>query len=122
MMNSLQILARFKIHDGKLKEFKRLADECLSVVREKDQDTLQYDWFFSEDQKECVLLEKYPDSNALLVHLGNIGDLFGEILKTGDFYGEIYGQPSQELLNATAGLNIKIYSFYQGTVASSSVV
>lgn len=118
-MNSLQISARWKIHSGKLEEFKKLADECLSIVKEKDQDTLQYDWFFSEDQTECVLREKYPDSNALLAHLGNIGDLFGKFLEVADLYVEIYGEPSEELLNTTAGLNIKVYSFYQGLQISN---
>ena len=80
-MKNLQVTARFKIHDGKLEEFKKLAAECLSVTIEKDQNTLQYDWFFNKDQTECVLREKYTDSNALLAHLGNLGDLFGEILE-----------------------------------------
>jgi hypothetical protein len=39
-MNNLQVTARFTIHDGKLEEFKNLAEECLSIVKEKDKDTL----------------------------------------------------------------------------------
>lgn len=113
-MDNLQISARFTIHDGNLEKFKRLAGECLSIVREKDQNTLQYDWFFDENQKECVLREKYTDSNALLAHLGNIGELFGELLQLADFTGEIYGNPSKELLEATAHLNTKVYTYYQG--------
>ncbi|MCY7351840.1 MAG: hypothetical protein LH606_14440, partial [Cytophagaceae bacterium] len=63
---------------------------------------------------ECVLRETYPDSNALLAHLGNIGELFGKLVALGDFSAEVYGQPSEELLQATSGLNIKVYTFYQG--------
>ncbi len=113
-MNNLQVTARFRIHDGKLEEFKSFAEECLSIVKEKDKDTLQYDWFFSEDQTECHLRETYPDSNALLAHLQNIGDIFGKLLSLGDFYAEVYGNPSEQLLKATAGLHVKVYSFYQG--------
>lgn len=113
-MNNLQITARYQIHDGQLAEFKKLAQECLSIVKAKDKDTLQYDWYFDEAQSECVLREAYPDSNALLAHLGNIGELFGKLIALGDFSAEVYGQPSDELLKATTGLNIKVYTFYQG--------
>ncbi len=38
----------------------------------------------------------------------------GEGLSLGDFYAEVYGNPSEQLLKATAGLQVKVYSFYQG--------
>ncbi len=113
-MKNLQITARFQIHHGKLAEFKKTAEECHAIVKAKDKDTIQYDWYFDESQSECVLRETYPDSNALLAHLANIGDLFGKILSLGDFSAEVYGEPSEELLKATAGLDKKLYSFYQG--------
>lgn len=113
-MNDLQITARFQIYNGKLEEFKKLAEECLAIVKEKDKDTLQYDWYFDESQKECAVREKYPDSNALLAHLGNIGELLGKLAALGDFSAEVYGEPSEELLQATKGLNVKVYTLYQG--------
>ena len=113
-MENLQITARYQIYNGNLAAFKKIAEECLSIVKAKDKDTLQYDWYIDESQTECVLRETYPDSDALLSHLGNIGDLFGKLVALGDFSAEIYGQPSEELLKVTSGLNIKIYNFYQG--------
>ena len=91
-----------------------MAEKCLSIVKAKDKDTLQYDWYFDGSQTECVVREKYPDSKALLVHLGNIGELFGKLVALGEFSAEVYGEPSEELLQATKGLNIKVYTFYQG--------
>jgi len=113
-MKNLQVTARYKIYSGKAEEFKKLAEECLSIVLKKDKETLQYDWFFNEEQTECVLRETYTDSNALLVHIRGIGDLFGKLIALGEFSAEIYGEPSEELLNAVKGLDIKVYSFYQG--------
>lgn len=113
-MNNLQITARYQIHSGKLAEFKKIAEECHSIVKVKDKDTLQYDWYFDESQTECVLRETYPDSDALLAHLGNIGKLGGKLVALGNFSAEIYGQPSEELLQAISGLNIKVYTFFQG--------
>lgn len=80
----------------------------------KDQNTLQYDWYFNKNRTECILIEKYPNSNALLAHLANVGDLFGKLLLLADFHAEIYGKPSEELLQAVNGLSLEIYSYYQG--------
>lgn len=35
-MSELQCIARLRIHDGKLDEFKRLAAKCVEVVRTKE--------------------------------------------------------------------------------------
>ena len=113
-MNHLQVTARLKVHDGKLNEFKELAIQCFTAVKEKDTETLQYDWFFSEDQTEFVVRERYTDSNAVFAHLANLGDLFGKILQVSDFSVEVYGNASQDLRDATASMNSKFYSFYQG--------
>ncbi|MGZ8554721.1 MAG: putative quinol monooxygenase [Chitinophagaceae bacterium] len=113
-MNQLQVTARSKIHEGKLSAFTELAAQCMSATKEKDQHTLQYDWFINKEKTECVVRERCVDSNAILVPVANPGDLFGKILQVSDFSVEVYGEPSQELINATTALNLKIYSFYQG--------
>jgi len=58
--------------------------------------------------------ETYADSNAVLAHMGNVGELLGQLLGMSDFELEIYGNPSIELQQAGAALNPKVYSFYQG--------
>jgi quinol monooxygenase YgiN len=49
-VSELQGVARFKFHEGKLEEFKRLAAQCMKIVRTKDTGTLQYDIYFSDDE------------------------------------------------------------------------
>ncbi len=112
-MKNIQITARFTVHNGKLDEFKRIADNCISVTKEKDQNTLQYDWFFSQDEMECVVRENYSDSNAVMSHMGNLGDLLGKILEVSDVDLEVFGNPSEELANAAAAFKPKVYSFYK---------
>lgn len=112
-MENLQVIARWRIHDGNLESFKQLANKCLAVSKAKDQNTLQYDWYFSENQKECVVMEKFLDSKSLLAHLANIGDLFGKLLALADLRAEIYGEPSKELLHATARVSVEVYYFFQ---------
>ena len=114
-MGNLQLTARFLIHEGKVEEFKGIAIQCMNIVKEKEKDTtLQYDWYFNKSGNECVVRETYSDSNGLLIHIGNIGEFIGKFLEISDFYPEIYGSPSEELMNAVGGMNPKLYSFYQG--------
>jgi quinol monooxygenase YgiN len=67
-VSELQGIAPFKIHEGKLEEFKRLSARCMEIVRTKDTRTLRYDTYFNDDQPECVVLERFSDSEALIEH------------------------------------------------------
>ena len=68
-MSELQGIARFKIHEGKLEEFKRLSAQAMEIVRTKETGTPQYDIYFNDDQSECMVLERYRDSEAAIEHL-----------------------------------------------------
>jgi len=73
-------IARLKIHGGKLEEFKRLSAYAMEIVRTKDSGASQYDIYFNDDQSECMVLERYRDSEVLDERLANLGDLAGAIL------------------------------------------
>jgi quinol monooxygenase YgiN len=74
-------IARFKFHEGKAEEFRRLSAQAMEIVRAKDTGTLQYDIYFNDDQSECVVLERYRDSEAAIEH-ANLGDLFGSLRRS----------------------------------------
>lgn len=113
-MKKIQITAKFKIHEGKVEEFKKIAAQCVPAVKANEKGALQYDWFFNPGKTECVVRETYTGSNAVLEHLGNVGALLGQLLYISDFEAEIYGNMSEELKHALAGMNVKVYSFFQG--------
>jgi len=112
-MTELLGIARIKIHSGKLEEFKRLQSICLELARTKDTGTLQYDYFFSSDYVECLVVERYRDSAALLEHFANQGETAAALFATCSVSGELCGTPSPELLRALAGAPIQIFSPYQ---------
>ena len=112
-MKAIQVTARGTIHKDKLEEFKVLAAQCMRIVREQDSGTLQYDWFLNEAQTECVIRETYRDSEAVLEHIANLGATMGAVLTVADWTFEVYGSPSRELVQATAGLGPKVYSPFQ---------
>ena len=71
-MSELLGIARFKFHEGKVEEFKRLSAECLEIVRAKDVGTLQYDTYFNDDESQAIVLERFRDSDALILHGQNM--------------------------------------------------
>ncbi|MGD8278916.1 MAG: antibiotic biosynthesis monooxygenase [Gemmatimonadota bacterium] len=112
-MNELQMTTRFTIHQGKSDDFIRLARRSMEVTRERDTGTLQYDWFMNADRTQCVLRERYRDSAAVLEHAANLGELMPEFMAVCVPAVEIYGSPSEELLQALAGLAPQVYAAYQ---------
>jgi quinol monooxygenase YgiN len=91
-------IARFRFHEGKLDEYKRLSARAMEIVRTKDTGTLQYDTYLNEDQSECVIVERYRDSEAALEHAANLADLSAEVLAiVSVVHGELLGEPSAEL-------------------------
>ena len=113
-MSELQVTARLKIHHGRLDDFKTVAQACIDSVRKKDSGTLQYDWFFNEDHTECVVRERYKDSDALLEHVANLGETMGALIGTADLSLEVFGNPSEALSKATESMDITVYSYFQG--------
>ena len=108
-MNEIRSIARFQIHDGQRDAFEALAAECVEIVRTQDTGTLGYDVFYNADRTECVIHERYESSEALLDHVGHLGDRFGSMLGISDFSAEVFGSPSQALLEAVAGLDVTVY-------------
>jgi quinol monooxygenase YgiN len=94
-MSELQGIARFRFHDGKVEEYKRLSARCMEIVRTKDTGTLQYEVYFNEDQSECIVLERYRDSEALIEHLANLGDTGATILATASVSANYLVSPAQ---------------------------
>lgn len=110
-MSELVGIARFRFHEGKVEDFKRLSAQCLDIVRAKDTGTLQYEIYLNGDESEAIVIERYRDSQALVEHGANLGDeLTTEILATGKVYGELLGEPSAELRAALADGPVQLFS------------
>jgi quinol monooxygenase YgiN len=111
-VSELHGIARFKIHEGKLEEFKRLSAQCMEIVRTTDTGTLQYDIYFNHDQSEAIVHERYKDSEALIEHSAHLGDLMEAVLATGSVTGELLGEPSADLRAKTADSPVRLFTPY----------
>jgi len=112
-VSELQGIARFKFHAGKLEEFKRLAAQCMEIVRTKDTGTLQYDIYVNDDQSECIVHERYRDSEALIEHATHLGDLSQAIVATGSVSAALLGEPSAELRAQMADSEVRRFIPYR---------
>ena len=107
----LQGIVRFRFHDGDVEEFKRLSVQCMEIVRAKDVGTLQYDTYFNDDETECIVIERFRDSDALIQHGENLAHLMDAIIATGSVSGELLGDPSPGVrANITPGGPVQLFT------------
>ncbi|TMG23800.1 MAG: antibiotic biosynthesis monooxygenase [Chloroflexi bacterium] len=108
-MSELLGIARFRFLEGKREEYLRLADQAMDIVRTKDSGTLGYDLYLNGDQSECMVIERYRDSEAAIEHAANLGHLFPAVLATVSVvHGELLGEPSTELRAKLAGSEVPV--------------
>jgi quinol monooxygenase YgiN len=112
-MDELQGIVRFRFHAGQVEEFKRISAECLRIVRTEDAGTLQYDTYFNDDESECIVLERFRDSDALILHSENMAPLMDSIMATGTVSGELLGDLSEELRARMAGSPVGLFTLHQ---------
>jgi Antibiotic biosynthesis monooxygenase len=102
-MSELLGIARFKFHEGKLEEYKRLSAQAMEIVRTKDSGTLQYDIYLNDDETEVMVIE----------HGENLGDLSEAILATVSVvYGEVIGDASEELRAGLADSPVQLFTHH----------
>lgn len=112
-MGELQGIVRFTFHPGKVEEFKRLSAECLEIVLAEDAGTLQYDTYLNADESRVVVLERFRDAEALILHSANMAPLMEAIMATGDVSGELLGDLNDELRGRLEGGPVGLFTLYQ---------
>lgn len=98
-------ILELKIKPGELDNFKVLMMEMIEATQANEPGTLNYEWTINENNTSCHIYERYIDSTATMVHLGNFGanfaDRFMTCLEPTRFY--VYGQPNDEVKEALSG-------------------
>ena len=112
-MEKIHVIARFKIHDGKLAEFKERADQCIEATK-TEVGALLYSWYVDEKNNQCTVLETYKDSTALLIHADNVDKPLSSLMQVGDLTLEVYGNPTKELSKALMEMNLEAQPYYKG--------
>src|SRR5258708_8609559 len=80
MSDNLIGIAENNINAGQYDNLKALLREMMDSIQRDEPGTLNYEWFIAEDGKSVDAFERYVDSGACMVHLGNLGPKYGERL------------------------------------------
>ena len=97
---------KLSVKEGKLEDFKALAQEMSEATEANEPGALLYEWFVSDDGKTCHIIENYTDSAAVVTHMGTFGEKFAErflgcVNPTGL---AVYGSPNDEARAILDGL------------------
>jgi len=116
-MPTFELSAHMTVRPGQLQGFKKQAAEIIRLTKEKDTQTLRYDWFLTNDGTECEVRELYTSPQGLIEHKAHIGAALHELFEhyADNHFMTIYGEPSAELMNLVKALHmekqIKWFSF-----------
>ena len=99
-MGYLELSAHMSIRPGRIDGFKKHAAELIRITKEKDTNTLRYDWFVSTDDSVCEVREAYTGPEGLIEHNKNIMDARAKLFEefADGHYMTIYGDVSEPLL------------------------
>lgn len=104
------------VKPGQLEALKALMAEMVAATQADEPGALNYEWSLSEDEQTLHIFERYADSGATLVHLGNFGTKFaGRFLAALDvkrFY--VYGSPNEEAQKALGRMGAVFFSSIGG--------
>src|SRR5690242_7861803 len=107
MGNNVSWMLELEVQPGRERDFKSLMHEMVEATRANEPGALAYEWSLSADGAVCHIYERYADSAATLVHMGNFGAKYAgrflEILKPTRLM--LYGSPSDEVKKGLAALN-----------------
>jgi quinol monooxygenase YgiN len=116
----IEIFTRFTIQPGKLDIFKKTAAELLEVVRENDPGTLRYDWFYDDENLECLAMDTYTNTAGMFAHMKNANKKHGELLQYSSVFTEFLGTLSAEAMEAVGKYDPNILPFYRGIKLNSA--
>ena len=106
---------QLSIKEGKLDDFKAIVNTMVEITDVNEPNTLIYEYYINEDGTECHLLETFKDSDAFMVHLGNVGHLFDTLFQSATMTrAKIYGSPSAELQQALDPLGVEYFAYLNG--------
>ena len=106
---------QLSIKEGKLEEFKAFVKTMIQITDVNEPDTLAYEWYINANGSECHLLETFKDSEAFLIHLGNVGHMFDTLFQFATMTrAKIYGSPSEELRQSLDPLGVEYFGQFNG--------
>ncbi|MBT8400271.1 MAG: antibiotic biosynthesis monooxygenase [Rhodothermia bacterium] len=116
MSNVISWNLQMAVRDGRLDDARNLVKEMVAATRQEEPGTQIYEYFLSPDGSSCHIYERYADSDAALVHLGNFGskyvDRFLACFEPTSL--SVYGEPSPDARAALDGFGAAYLGPFEG--------
>ncbi len=112
MTENVYWLLTVDVNPGKMDDATSLMQEMVSATQDNEPGTLNYEWNFSADKSSIHLFERYANSEAIMIHLGNFGSKYAErFMQCFSPTGlSVYGKPSADVQDALAAFGPVYYS------------
>ena len=110
-MDTIRIIATFTaIAPENRERFKATVLE-LTELAASEEGTLEYSYYLTADEAQCLMIETYASPEALSAHLGHVGHLLGPLFESGGSVDvNILGDAPEALIDATKDLQPTRYS------------
>ena len=101
-MSAVRVVGWLKVKPNKLGIAKDIVTRLVATTREKDRDTLAYDYYIDESRGTVVAHEHYRSGDGFVAHMANIRDFSAQVsevfeVERIEVYGEVSGAMASEL-------------------------
>ncbi len=99
--DNISWLISANIREGKLSEAKDHFQKMVDKTTADDEFVMDYEFFVNEEEGVVRIYERYPDSAAVMNHMGVVNDLLGPLgalIKVSNM--EIFGNPDEKVIKA----------------------
>lgn len=116
MSESMVLIARQKIKEGKLEGYEQNFLEVMNFIQPNKPNTLGFLDYVNEEGTEAVLIQIYANAEAMEQHVQGLGEIAKKSYEFMDVMSfEIYGSPTEAYLAmmsnlAKSGVPVKIMS------------
>lgn len=106
MTKNIQWILEMAVRGDDIEAVHSLIDEMVQATQANEPGALIYEYYISDDQTRCSVVERYADSAAVMAHLQNFETHFGErffaLFEPKLF--RVYGPVNDEVKSALGGL------------------
>ena len=110
MTGPIRLLFELTIADKQVNTVKELLSAAVEIVQAKDSGAMDYEFYFDEEGTKVYAVERYKDSEAVMAHLGIVGETLTKLLEVASITrAEVFGNPSSEVLQALEPFKARVF-------------
>lgn len=117
MTNQVQYTTEFRISEGKIAEFKSMMQSIIEAVGKNEPDVYAYQVYLNDEENKAFIVERFKDSDAVLLHLANVRPVFPKLLAIAPVVRlDVFGNLTKAADDALRSLGGNIYKYHAGFV------